>query len=406
MTKTTLLFRRALPILLGLATILLAGGARAIPRFSLLSGTRCSVCHFAPQGSGLRTELGWEMMNETGVWKWHDADSSGALPTNMMMNGHLVPGGDARFQLVRLSSTGQELFIPMQLSTSLGVIVNPELSVYGDVNLASLYVRAQLNSGNPLFKNALYAGETDADVAVQYQPSISLPSIRVGMIQPSIGIRQDDHTEFVREEAAKNGTPLMPPYYNELGAELTYEGTRWLTVNAGIFNARNLSQIDPSIGSVTSYTDFSHPTMSARVMFWPQMIDNGLNMEAGASLLKNGNFRMINVFGGVGLADKASIYVEGMYGKNAADRILRNFSVIGSMELSQWMAVEWRYDYGQTEVYPGQSLNFAHGFLFGLEFFPLPYVEFRPEYRVLQLNPFNGQGTYQGQWTGQIHLFY
>src|SRR5687768_14808585 len=44
--------------------------ADAIPRFSLISGTRCSACHFNPQGGGLRTELGWESMNEVGAWRW------------------------------------------------------------------------------------------------------------------------------------------------------------------------------------------------------------------------------------------------------------------------------------------------------------------------------------------------
>src|SRR5437868_167236 len=115
----------------------IATSADAIPRFSLLTGTRCSVCHFNPQGSGLRTELGWEMMNETGLVKWHGPDTTGAIPSNLLFSGHLVPGGDARFQLVRLASNGQELFIPMQLSTSLGVIVTPELTASTNINLAS-----------------------------------------------------------------------------------------------------------------------------------------------------------------------------------------------------------------------------------------------------------------------------
>ncbi len=380
----------------------------AIPRFSLLTGTRCSVCHFNPQGSGLRTQLGWEMMNLTGLYKWSDPtlDTSGVMPTNLILGGHVVPGADARFQLVRLSSTGQELLVPMQLTASLGVIANQQITASTNINLASMYVRAKAGSGSLGTNAGLYAGETDADAMIQYQPNEALPSIRVGMIQPSIGVRQDDHTEFVREEAAIQGIALFPPYYNEMGAELTYEGTRWLTVNAGYFGARNLSMIDPSIGTVSGYFDFSHPTMSARVMLWPQLLEQGINGEVGASILKNGSFKMINAFAGVGLADKATIYIEGLYCKNADDRIIRNFTIIGSMEIVPWMAIEWRYDYGQTEVYPGKDLAFANAFLFGLEFFPLPYIEIRPEYRMLQKNPFVGTGAYQGQWTGQIHVFY
>src|SRR5438552_16533690 len=99
-------------------SIAIASESKAIPRFSLLSGTRCSVCHFDPQGSGLRTQLGWEMMNETGLVKWHGPDTSAESPTNSWYGGRVVPGGDARFQLVRVSTTNQELFIPMQLSAS------------------------------------------------------------------------------------------------------------------------------------------------------------------------------------------------------------------------------------------------------------------------------------------------
>lgn len=386
-------------VLLVFALSIMGTSAFAIPRFSLLTGTRCSVCHLNPQGSGLRTELGWEMMNQTGLFQWHGADTSGIPATNTLFNGRVIPGGDARFQLVRESHNGQEILIPMQLSASLGFVPNHQVAVYGNFNIASAYERTV---AAPL----LYPGETDYDAAIQYQPDISLPSIRVGMIQPSIGIRQDDHTEFVRQEAALQGIALIPPYYNEIGAELTYEGTRWLTVNAGIFNARNLALIDPSIGSINSSFDFSHPSVSARVVLWPQLLDQGLNGEAGASILANGAFKMFNAFAGIGLADKATFYLEGLYAKNANDRIIRNFSIIGSLELMSWLALEWRYDWGQTEDYPGIALGYAHGFLAGFEFFPWPYIEIRPEYRVLEKTPFSGTGTYTGQWTGQIHVFY
>jgi hypothetical protein len=384
-----------------LFTFFLTTRCVAIPRFSLLTGTRCSACHFDPQGSGLRTELGWEMMSQTGMFHWGGEDTSGIPATNMLYHGTVVPGGDARFQLVRLSTTGQELLIPMQLTTSLGFIPTPELTMFTNINWASVYVRSK-----PNFSSSLYPGETDYDATLMYQPSITLPSIRVGMIEPSISIRQDDHTLFAHQEATIQSIALIPPYYNEIGAELTYEGIRWLTVNAGVFNARNLAQIDPTIGIITSNFDFSHPSLSARVVLWPQLLEQGLNGELGGSVLVNGSFRMMNGFAGIGLADKATLFFEGLYNKDAANRIVRNWSVIGSLELTSWLAAEWRYDWGMTEVYPGQALGYATAFLAGLEFFPFPYIEIRPEYRVLDKGPFFGSGTHTGQWTGQLHVFY
>src|SRR5205814_9762116 len=137
------------------------------------------------------------------------------------------------------------------------------------------------------------------------------------------------------------GVTLIPPYYNEIGAELTYEGMKWLTVNAGLYKSDNLALIDPTV-------DPTKPSLSARVMLWPQLLDQGLNGEAGGSVFLNGDFKMYNGFVGIGLADKATFYLEGMYATNAEQRIVRNFTVIGSMELVTWLALEWRYDYGET----------------------------------------------------------
>lgn len=376
--------------------------AAALPRFSLLTGTRCSACHMNPQGSGLRTELGWQAMNETGIFKWHAAhdefDTNASTPTNTLYDGLFIAGGDARGQLVRVSTTGERLFIPMQLATSLAILPSHQVTAYTNINFASIAERARGGS--------LFPGEADFDAAVQYQPSIELPSIRAGMIQPSIGIRQDDHTAFSRREAAMNGTYLIPAYYNEVGAEVTYEGLRWLTVNAGVFNAKNLAEVDPTIGSVNSYFDFKRPTVSGRVLLWPQLLEQGINGEAGASILMNGSFQMINAFGGFGLADKATIYLEGLYSKNADNRIIRNFSLIGTYQLIQWLSADWRYDWGQTELYPSRGLFYANAFTFGVELFVLPYIEIRPEYRVMQKNPYLGLGTYTAEYTAQLHIFY
>ena len=405
--------RRAGRLLYSTAIIVLVGTviprvSTAIPSFSLLTGTRCSACHFDPQGSGIRTELGWEMMCQTGLFHWNGADTSGNPLTNTLFDGKVIPGGDARFQLVRDSKTNQELFIPMQLTTSLAVSPTPELSAYTDINWASIYVRS-VTSPKDLFgtTSGLYPGETDYDLAVQYQPGVTLPSIRVGMIEPSLGIRQDDHTLFTSMDAINNIT-LIPPYYNEMGAELSYEGIRWLTVNAGVFSAYDLSQIDPTIGTYSSVFDFHHPSVSGRIVLWPQLLDEGINGEVGGSVLLNGSFRMFDGFGGIGLADKATVFIEGLYAKDAANRIIRNFSVISTLRLTSWLMPEWRYDWGMTEDYPGKALGWGSGFLFGLEFFPWPYIELRPEYRVTDITPFGntGGGSHIGQWTGQLHIFY
>jgi hypothetical protein len=385
--------------------LLTATSVNATPRIALLSGTRCSACHVNPQGGGLRTDLGFSAMNEVGLWKWSapkegEEELLSEPSTNLMANGLIMPGIDVRVQQVRLSTTGKPAFIPMQLSPYLAVLPTKELTIYGNYNIAGGLYRMRKGSST-------YPGQTDWEAAVQYQPSDELPSIRVGMIQPSIGIRNEDHTMFTRREIALNGVNLIPPYYNEIGAEATYEGMKWLTVNAGIFNSYNLSQVDLSLGEVKSQFGFEKPLYSARVLLWPQLLEEGINGELGASMFTNGDsMRMVNVFFGFGLADKATFMIEGVHARNKANRIVRNFSVLGSYQFKSWLSAHWRYEWGQTELFQGIDLSHANAFLVGLEFFPFPYVEIRPEYRYFERNPFTDAREHNGQYTVQLHLFY
>jgi hypothetical protein len=344
-------------------------------------------------------------MNEVGLFKWSSPPADGeegllSTPaTNLMANGLIMPGIDVRVQQVKLSTTGKPAFIPMQLSPYLAVLPAKELTLYGNYNIAGAIYRMREGKST-------YPGQSDWEAAVQYQPDITLPSIRVGMIQPSIGIRHDDHTVFARREIALNAVNLIPPYYNEIGAEATFEGLKWLTLNAGIYNAYNLAQVDPSIGIVNKQFDFATPSMSARVQLWPQLLDDGINGQLGASIFTNGELRMINVFAGFGLADKATFLIEGVHARNASDRIVRNFSVMGSYQIRSWLSAHWRYEWGQTEMFDGIDLSHANAFIFGAEFFPFPFVEIRPEYRYFERNPFSEPREHTGQYTVQLHLFY
>jgi hypothetical protein len=331
-------------------------------------------------------------------------DSGGffARMTNSLFDGLITPGFDMRFQLAKVGDPPNDTrkFIPMQIAPYLAIAPSQELSIYGGINVGGIVYKAMSK------KNATYAGMSDFDVAVQYQPGVILPSIRVGLIQPSIGIRQDDHTAFVRREAGQTGSPLIPPDYNDLGAEVTYEGMHWLTINAGVYNAYYLSQSQVSIGDVSSSFNFSKPSYLVRAVLWPQILKDGLNGEIGASYFANGDFKMVNAFAGIGMADKATVFGEAMYSTNALDRRVRNLSLIGSYLIEQWLSIHWRYDFGQTE-YPGEDLYHAQAMVVGAEIFPLPYIELRPEYRFFQRNQFNqSNGSFLGEYTVQLHLFY
>jgi hypothetical protein len=460
--------------LLSLVLFIVGARAGATPRLALLSGTRCSACHFTPHGGGIRTELGWGAMNEVGAWRWpwqpkkalgtgddagedlfgapsttppsdgeaapdttgapeNDVPGGGApdeatsdtagqsssdataapaetelaatgeeetAPTNALLDGLITPGVDMRFQVAKIGRPPNDvrMFLPMQTQVNLALAPAPWIALYGGYNYAVV--------------EHSYAGQSSWEATAQFQPGVTLPILRVGYMQPSIGIRHDDHTTFTRREVAGRAThPLVPPGYAELGAEVTYEGIHWLTLNAGIFGSKNLADVEPSIGEVTSYTDFSKPSVLGRVMLWPQDLDLGFNGELGASYFANGDFRMVNIFGGLGVADRSTILVEGLIADFPDAHRVRNVSIMGSYQLFAWLSLDWRYEWAQTEDTSANNgrgeLAHAHQAVFGFEFFPLPYIEIRPEYRFYETEPFAEFGGYlQGQYAVQLHLFY
>lgn len=356
--------------------------ASALPRFSLLSGTRCSACHVNPQGGGIRNELGWSTMNEVGALSpssiglesLYDAES------NTFWDGLVTLSLDVRMQMAKLGRppNAPRKFIPMQLAPGVAITPFEELAIYGTYNAGP----------------TRYPGQTNFDAAVQYQPGVRLPAIRAGYIQPSIGIRHDDHTMFIRRDAVQLGTPVIPPNYNDWGAEITYEGQRWLTVNAGAFSAHNLSR------RLELALDSTKPLYLARLVLWPQLLDEGLNGMVGGSFFGNQEFTMANAFAGIGMADKATIYGEGMYMRSADGKIIRNLMVQGSYQLAQWLALEWRYEWGLSER-ADTGPFYGNAFVIGTQFFPIPYLEIRPEYRYFENDEYG-----MGQYTLQFHAFY
>lgn len=266
----------------------------------------------------------------------------------------------------------------MQLAPSVAITPFEELAIYGTYNAGP----------------TRYPGQTNFDFAVQYQPGVTLPGVRAGYIQPSMGIRHDDHTMFIRRDAARLGTPIIPPNYNEWGAEITYEGQNWLTMNAGAFSARNISK------KFELGIDSAQPMYLARLILWPQLLDEGLNGMLGGSYFGNGKFQMMNAFAGIGLADKATIYGEGMYTRTEDNHIIRNLMLQSTYQLAPWMAIDWRYEWGLSE-HVSTGPFYAHSFVIGTQFFPIPYLEIRPEYRYFENDEYG-----MGQYTLQLHAFY
>jgi hypothetical protein len=391
-----------------LITILLAGiasvTAMAIPQFSAISGNRCSNCHVAPSGGGIRNDLGW--------YSWYDVglisrDSSFLAPMyaidkeNTFFDGMLTLGMDARVQSTRSFTSPQATrsIFPMQASLYAALTPVKAVTLEGTFNLAAL--RQGASGGQRI----VYPGQRMGSLSAIIAPSLSLPMLRVGLFRPSIGMRYDDHTMGSFGYATStNRQTLVAPDWSEYGAEITYEGLRWLTLQTGVFGSEGLSQVrinDGGTQSVSAITG-NQPTITARAVVWPRAINDRLNMWLGGSVLSNNALTLTSAYAGVGLSDHLSLLL---------DRTSMKLNNV--IETENWtaelmyQAATWVFPYIRAERYWTDQVNAAGTVLtdaaiIGAQIFLLPYVELRPEYRILD----TWKEGYSSRWNFQLHIFY
>ncbi len=391
-----------------LLTMLLIGiasaSALAIPQFSALSGNRCSNCHVAPSGGGVRNDLGW--------YSWYDVglisrDSSFLAPMyaidkeNTFFDGMLTLGMDARVQSTRSFTSPQSTrsTFPMQASLYAALTPIKAVTIEGAFNLAAL------RQGSGSSQRIVYPGQRMGSLSAIIAPSLSLPQLRVGLFRPSVGMRYDDHTmgSYSYMTSTTRQT-LVAPDWSEYGAEITYEGLKWLTLQTGVFGSEGLSQVRISDGATKSYSPINgnQPTITARAVVWPRAFGGNLNMWFGGSMLRNGSFMLTSAFAGIGLSDNLSLLI---------DRTSMDLDDV--METENWsaelmyQATTWAFPYIRAERYwtdqsKASGTILTDAAIIGAQIFLLPYVELRPEYRVLDTS----KEGYSSRWNFQLHIFY
>lgn len=433
--------------LTGMMICFLSISAHALPRMSLTAGTPCRGCHFNPNGGGGRTELGWSSMNHTaavtydkiGLKSLHNQKSNG------IADGLITLSYDVRIQGVRLKPPvidedtkevvyGDLVWIPMQIQPYLAIQPTHNLTLYG-----SFMPGPNTGKGDPVTQ--VFPGMNAWEAWGMYNFGGTAPSIRVGMFQPTLGIRHDDHTIMLRGNAKARRAPILPPNYNELGAEVIYQPKRWLRTEVGFFTPTHLRE---SINGGGEWVNLSRVVNATRITFLPQFKFGGpstsssskgkddfdddfgddfgddfdtpstppvvptvMNTWFGASSYWSNEFLMLNGFMGIGLSKGLSVFSEFMWrtNSNAAYDKLEHFnSLIGvSYELKEWLVLSSRMERAQAVQIDDtwDEVAVTWQFVAGMEFFPLPYVEIRPEYRLVDLAEYRF-----GQATVQVHLFY
>lgn len=391
-----------------LCLVLPAPEAQALPRMSLTSGTPCSTCHVNKQGGEMRTDIGWGSSLYMGMWDYEDlgVDFLADMYSNEIVERRVAVGIDARFQMARFGRPQNTLnddgelevvvpgrrVIPMQVQPHVAIEVLDYLRLHGSYAAGAGTFRGD-------FCDTPYAGQSCYTAQAIIDPSPSWPTLRVGMFQPSMGIRHDDHTMLLRHDVSRPRGDMIPPNYAELGLEATYQPRYWLRLDAGGFRAANLSE---SLGNddVVSRNDVAY---LGRMSFLPRFTLGDFDLYGifGGSVYGAGRYRMENVFVGVGFLERASLMLEGARFTNGSEaaRDGLNLSTILSIEAREWLVFEGRLERGTADV-AGESFE-TRAAVAGIQFYPIPYVKLRPEYRYVRTNDYA-----MGQYTAQLHLFF
>ena len=379
----------------------------ALPQMSLLSGSRCSSCHVNQQGGGTRNDLGWYTYRDVSAFqpaKGIMEDFWGIQDTlREWIGAKSNIGFDMRFQYIRSRNPESEAsFFPMQFSVYGHHQFTPWLGIEGAYNVGPIR----------------YKGQQSWSGSVLLQPGIDLPQVRIGMFQPTIGIKNDDHTTLNRQIAADWLTPeiltpysqmsLIAPHFASPGIELGYEGLHWLSVHAGVFSNSILNQ-----NAVTHDTSGSL-AFTSRIMFWPRFFENSLNTYIGASILVNGEMSITQLMLGVGLTDRLSLNIESTLSNISHDRSIeprnitfrpgesRTVSAELMYQIEPWLLPYIRSEYAELNQDANMQSTIIRQFIIGAQIFVLPNVEFRPEYRIFD--------TFRpgmiGRWGAQLHLYY
>lgn len=372
-----------------------SANAQAVPRMSLAAGTPCSACHVNGQGGGGRTEIGWGAAALTGAWipeKFEEQES------NLLWNSRLSFGADVRLQMARMGRPDRQTdtmperrMIPMQLQPHAAAYLTDWLTLYASYNIDAATMRGEA------LCDPVYAGQACQEVVVKVQPSHALPTIRMGMLQPSIGVRHDDHTILLRGDAATPRQPIIAPNYAELGADLSYAPAWWFQADAGVYQSANLARAVVHDAAVKN----SDVAWLGRVQFNPRLDDYKLVSSLGASVYGAGSWHMESYFVGLGRMDAASVMLEASRSDfgDALDRGTLNFMGRVDVPVREWLVASARYEHA-TSQRDGEAFLTRQAVL-GLEFFPIPYVELRPEYRYVHTDRYA-----MAQYTMQLHLFY
>ncbi len=369
--------------------------ALSLPQFAVITNSKCISCHVNTQGGGLRNFRGWKLLSDIGLLKPDHLKLNKLYKydgkTNTVLNRKLTLGTDFRLQMARShkSKNSKRRVFPMQAA------------VYTDYRILNwLHTEASYNFGPKKFN-----GQQSWSASVIIQPEFSYTQFRVGYFQPSIGIRFDDHTMYVRRIPGADGNTLIPPYYSEYGAEFTYNGYDWVTFTAGVFEAESLAEnfvIDNFGKQISLIGDTQNLSWLGRFIFHSRFFGGEKSFFAGSSYFVNDDFTINDFFTGISIIENLSIMVD--YTRTAKNnmRTTQNIMMDFTYRLLEPLLFTVRGEKGETvsEMWGNDIKTYSQKIVIGVQLFILPYIELRPEYRIVDTELYKSS-----RYALQLHIF-
>lgn len=354
--------------------LLLVATAHPLPRFALTAGARCSSCHVNPGGGGMRNAHGLTFGVGSLTMSSH-ADEDGDPddpPFDPRLSENVSIGGDLRTQFLYETAGSTTAFHQMAASVYGEVRLSREISAYAKFDLV----------------NAQYGerGGPEAFVIARVLPGRW--HLKAGNFLPSYGTRLDDHTAYTRggdlgSFPAATSLPglLFVPNYKDIGIEIG-GSSGGFEAAAGIFNGTgNAVRIDfREEKAVAVRLEYAASAGPARV-------------AAGGSGYVFGAYRMAGFHAGIGTPGFA-IYGEADFTRNRI--VPSGFSIDrGSDAMAAFVAADVLLVRGAWATARFDLFDPARGtaddaftrVTLGLELFPWPFIEVRPQYRIAGETP-------------------
>lgn len=344
---------RSARLLLVLGLIISQG--QSVPRYALINGESCNLCHVNPAGGGLRTEYGNTLVSaEELPVKTRELSYTG------MITEHLQVGGDVRLQRIvaQPDTTGiQTAAFPMQADIYGFIRLYKEVEVVWKLDLLNQYHR----------------------IWTQFNVLPNDGFIRFGKTMPSYGLKLDDHTSFIRGGnmsltygLAKEGLPFTP----WLTAPITLEGgTYWgnVILTAGV-SEHFITAGSSGMRFVRSLREHAF-TFRAE---YTSSIGIG-NLMAGGSVLHENELNLRGLFGGFSKG-RLSWMGEVDWARNWAGE---NVSLAAYNELNYEIkrGINALLKVDNFDVDVDSSGETIQRLTIGLDLIPLPFVQIKAQVR-------------------------